>query len=991
MDAARSVAEAADPMEKIDYGPWLGADLALPDDLVSREFIADGQNYHYVPAFGYWKRRGGQSQKFDTFGAAVGMLPAKWGAKARWMEEFVSETMTDGVPTIATLLTKETVAAGLDDGRYGTLWLRDQVNSLNYTLGSEFSATTYNPPGSTQWLKIVPLWYESGDGGITRGQSELTRRFFLNGSRRFLKVGQCWYFPSRLGTPSRWRGNFGPSVGSILSYNINRLLPSGPISPTHSGTVAAGTPSKDGPWKGSDRFAYSVAYRFEDGSIWAPCPVRLPNDTLPNGFGIATVDITNPGERFRSVTFSSLPIGPHGVIERIICRGPKVDATGANPLNISPYDLRPIGVIRDNVSTSWECSDGDDATLPAREVAEMFIRHDYMMPPRARYIFGGDMRVCHAYGGDNPCAIQIVPIARSSISPLNAPDTGALFSLGSYMRIDADDAAGTSTNINLTLIQTDAVPAVAQTITIDFVTYNTLQKLVDKINSSSTAVDIQAWRAQLCPGVNPEANPADVLVPHNRNVSTCQLTNGSANLDRASGGLSRIAVGARIRVTGTPAMDGFVVTAIVSDTRLTMSANSTVTNAAATIAFYFELGDDPTAATTGFGYQRVIANSLPGFLYFTKTELDKGTFDKSAVWMTTASPGQAKSAPNCFSRKIANRHTPPVNAGICLGGGAVDNGFVVVWNNKRGAIRNTRDSGTGVDEDYRVFITNESSGGISWNTIVPGNRFVTCLAPEGIVCADLFDERLVSEGIWIRSVNGADTASELKAQMDNDAAATAADADTARSHLRIMRNILWFGYHPTTGTSHPSRLLPYDFSGGMDSNGLASLMRAPGVPWGWGVKQVQSFSALAEARRADGPHLYGWDENNAGSTGDGRIDEFETGDTDNRTAISAILVTPWERAKDTEYVSAQEVRCEHSTPAASTVKLDLYRSFVGQTQYEMTPTGEDSVSVTDQIKKLPQAARVVTDAVYLRWRQSAGVGGQLRRLQLRLKRRRRYK
>jgi hypothetical protein len=80
-----------------------------------------------------------------------------------------------------------------------------------------------------------------------------------------------------------------------------------------------------------------------------------------------------------------------------------------------------------------------------------------------------------------------------------------------------------------------------------------------------------------------------------------------------------------------------------------------------------------------------------------------------------------------------------------MGGAAVDNGFVVPFSKKRAAIRNTRDVGTGIDSDYKLFITNPISGCCAWQSITGANRVVLLFSPEGWVAQDLFN-RMGKEG-----------------------------------------------------------------------------------------------------------------------------------------------------------------------------------------------------------------------------------------------------
>src|SRR3990172_1618283 len=220
---ASRIAAAALPQTSVLYGPWEGSMRSVSADRVPKEYLAESDsdtpssNFLYLPRSGYWRRRLGQVQRFDTFGAAVGHLPAKWSSKCRQVQEFNSDSISDGIPTLIALLTRETIATGLDDGRFSNVWVRDQVANLNYTIGDEYGAVTYPVPGTEAAYKFVPLWYDSGDGGLTRGVTEFARRFFFGGSRRFQKVGHWWYFPSLFGTPCRWQGLFPPAT-QVLAY-----------------------------------------------------------------------------------------------------------------------------------------------------------------------------------------------------------------------------------------------------------------------------------------------------------------------------------------------------------------------------------------------------------------------------------------------------------------------------------------------------------------------------------------------------------------------------------------------------------------------------------------------------------------------------------------------------------------------------------------------------------------------------------------------------
>jgi len=600
------------------------------------------------------------------------------------------------------------------------------------------------------------------------------------------------------------------------------------------------------------------------------------------------------------------------------------------------------------------------------------------MSPRARYVFGGDMRISHAYGGQNPCAIELAPVGRAADWDLNLPDTAAaLYTQNShYFQIVAD---------TLTLIQTDGA-TVLQTLTLSSGTYPTLQDVVDRINATSVGIDGQQWRAQLCPGVNPAAPTASAMCGTNRVFASCAVVSGSTTISRSAGGLNSIAVGMYVSNANVPA--GTYIVSYNTDTTLTMSAAATGTNANTSITFFFRLGDDPTAATTDAGYQRVISGSLPGFVYFAKAYLDSYyPIDKSAIWMTRAAPGAVKSAANSFTTAFANIFKPPLDAGISQGGASVDQGFVVPFANMAGVIRNVRDQGSGIDADYRLRMLNHTRGCIAWNTVVPGARFVPYLTRDGVVAADLDREILLSEAIFRHAP---DPFGDFTYEVPLASAAAAADDDggtvQAYAAAKIMRSALWLSYRSAAlpSPTRPDRMLCYDFSSGTATSGLEALVREDGSPWGWSTALERAVTAMCEGRKSDGPHLYGWNEANSGSTGDGRIDEIEVGETDNGIAIAAEVLGPWEKAPLNSRYACQELSCEHFSPTDSVGSLDFHRSYYDEI-YPLTLSDGDGVDVMRDLKLLSQQARVVTVAFRLGFSQTSGRARELRRWEARTK------
>lgn len=1296
--AAWLEARFAAPAHPFVFGPWRGSRRSVPAQEVPHDYMAGGNDFLYQPRTGYFIRRQGQTQKFDTFGAAVGLLPAKWSSKGRMLTEFVSESVTDGVPTLLGLATKETVASGLDDGRFSQVYVRDQVNSLNYTLGDEYGSYTYPAPGTVQKYKFVPLWYESGDGGVTRGVDEFMRRFFACGSRKGMQVGNWWYFPNRYGTPMRWRGRFTqaamavasttgipngtnaaglwrtnggsstlqtaidetvaddtdyitqqglgnigsscdigfanpgaiPTGGTLtlslryrrnatgggagtcrIAYQLgdgtntipevftdattqstyttltrvlsaatlagwnmatlrvtlrgdetssnnfwlevswvqiqvdssaaeaNRLIPSGPLPPCHAGYLSKGTqtgsavtinllPDVDDPygaatvgpggwsdqsggvvnlyaaisdsgntatyikcvsgggacdiglgdpgftpdgtnytvtirqtasgiggptgslllyedvagvstlrsggasagtiangwinysytlsaaevnaivnwtrlylkfavtgtagstefvatayleiapassslvggWKGSDRFYFAVAYRFEDGSVWVPTTPRAPNSINANGLNLFTVDSANPNNTYDRVVWHP-PVAPYGVKSVMLLRTTKIDSTTQDNLQLNPRDVRIVWEV-DNGTLTYDDYFADDAAL-VLDPEGAFVHFDHIMPPRSRYIFGGDMRVCHGYGGQNPAAIILAPVGRAADYDLNlADDSSSAYAYNaSFMRV-AIDSAGAGT---LELWKTDGTASVSL-LTLAFSTYDTLQKLVDRINFTSFAVDGLQWRAQIAPGASPDAACLTALCPHIRAINGMTTTNNSTTISLAAGGLSKVPVGAK--VSGTNITAGTYVTEITSDTALKLSAVATGTGTP-NLTFAVAMGDTPTAATAGSGYQRVIANSLPGFLYFTATYLNRVPIQKDSVWMTSAIPGATKSAANNFNGRVSCRHSPPLESGIVMGGGGVDNGFVVPYSRRICAIRNTRQQGTGEDKDYRMQILSTASGCCAWGSVAPGNRVLFYMKPEGMFAADLHREVLFSDDIFLHAPVAA---GDFTYEIPQSVAATAADSDGAYIHAAVMRSALWIAYRSASAPTRPDRMVCYDWSSDRDMSGLEALFRGA-EPYGWSLPLVRAFTALAEGRRTDGSHLYGWNDANGGSTGDGRIDEFETSDTDNGTAIAAEADLAYCKV-DGANVAMQEAILEHDAPVGSTGSLVVHRSYQDATS-TLTPSTSNTLPVIREVKMFPQAARVLTAAGYLAYTQATGAARRLRRVMLKAK------
>jgi hypothetical protein len=719
-----------------------------------------------------------------------------------------------------------------------------------------------------------------------------------------------------------------------------------------------------------------------------PSVPRAPNVQVPNGWNLFTVDSGNPSLGYDKVTWSNIPVPPFAVKKVLLLRSPKIDSTTDDNLQIVPLDLRIVGEVDAGVTTFDDYGADDDA--PYLDVDKLIIRTDHIMPPRARWNFAGASRAGHSYGGLNPAAIELAPVGFTTDYDLNVADTSsaAFGASASYYILSATA---------LTLVRdTGAATSTKQFL---FSTYDTLEKLVDGINKTSTAdadwtgngsLSAQ-WRAQVLPGQNPQAATSNLLGTIRTITSVVTVTD--TTLTKAAGGLSVVAVGTFVTGSGiTNSPTPTYVTKIVSDTQLTLN-QATTASATVTLNFVQGTGDSITGAINGAyeGYVRVIANSYPGFLYFTKTYLNQFPIEKSSIWLTVGNPESTKCAPNCFSGLGANKHVPPNSAaGISMGGVAIDNGFLTPFSNKRAMIVNTRDTGSGLDKDFHLFITNEASGVIG--PIVAGNRCAFAMTPEGWIGADLEGELPLSHDIYLHPVSDAVTGvGDFTYEAPLLIAAAGSDTDTGQMFARVMRGCLWVNYRASGAA--PNRQVCYDFSSGHVNAGRAALVRdeplvsegrivAPaGTLYGWSLPLVRSCSQMAEGRRSDGAHLYGWNDANAGSTGDGRIDELETSDTDNGTAIGAALAVPWESYDSSDSIAGREVIFEHSTPAGAIVSGQFNRSLSGDL-FTCTPVVTSSLVVSIYRWLLASPARVHSAACWVGWSQASGGAGELRGIEL---------
>jgi hypothetical protein len=881
--------------------------------LAPPEAMAGGQNMLVDPiAGGAFKRSGfaiagGDVVSGATNHATNGILESGDPAWIPYrVRQFYSTALLDGqlngYPTYSALYGRVASSPNwptIDNGMFGTEYVRRP--DANYSLLSEFGSASYPTDGGSGggafatsgiYYKVVPFWYESGEGGYNRGAHEFARRFVASGSWGTVDAGRWRYYPNLHGTPIMWDGGCNDSSSDVV--NSVRVRPTGPFGPLWPPVVATGTASaartyttadSDYPWLEGDTFFISVMFQFEDGSYSLPCVPRMPNTILTSGFGFVTVGAaTQAGGskyKYKTLTYSNIPIGPPGTIARVLLRSQKqnrVAATDAITVDIS--DLRILGVVRNNTQTTYsDTLADDDGLLEDTDV----VRWDLTCPPRSRYLGTGDQRVIAGYTLPNPSAIQLACIGiavdydknTSTIETLEAP--GAIS--GCY-RI---------TSAAVELINATG-GAISGTLTIDFATYDTVQKVVDKINSTAVGSNYGQWRAQVAPGADPNAGSSGLCLSV-ISVANCEGA-GSAALSTTGDG-SSVPIGYKCYSAAAGMTDG---TLVKTSNYYTSGSHGWTLDqacsvaAGSTVVFYADCGDGACVTVAGSkGWIRTFSGAYPGMIYFKRSAMEGYNRPrKDRIYFTISSPGAAATGVSVAANSwgASNRRDGVDGPGQLMGIVDVDGAAVLLYRNRIGLFVNERGSNTGEDFDYRIKTINGRHGCVSpWSVVTVAGCAVYATA-IGIKAADKSRrEILLSSEIYQPARSLGDLAYELPLCV----AAAAQD-----SYNCWMGGVAWGSrlVYSYRREANVYGFIVYDFSTGMDQLGIEALANPETrSPYGWSTmcqldSEIDAFGprAMGAVEASGGTLLYGAINDNSGVT-DGRIDQMFTGDTDNGVSI----------------------------------------------------------------------------------------------------------
>lgn len=986
----------------LQYGPFRGYVSAGKRHLVSPEYITDESvNVLLNPFTGELELRRGSLIVGDTTTLGVetlGILEGKWSARSRKAFPLRSPSFSDGLQAHASLWTKDANDASfpaVDSGYFGTLYVRNELSAgglPNYKLLSEFSTTTYPASGGTfnsePPIKCVPLWYESGDGGYTRGATAMTRRFLASGSRSIVQTDEELFLPNLRGTPLRWDRRLN---GSTTGTEDVRIMPTGPLPPLWCPTFASADKVAAGGITDSfikDGTTLYVSVLFEDayGAFTMMAMPRPINSRLTAGFGLVTVGTAGGANYYRSFTLKNIPRGPYGTRRRLILAcDPQVlgAAASASTLRIAGSGdspgLKILGVLENNTQTQFEVTNLDLVQN------DNVVRFDHVMPRRARYLFTGDQRVISQVTLPNPAAIILAPVSGVSdtVYDLNAEDDSAtLYGARSfYYRI-------TTTELELCIWDTTGPTLTTQTFA--FATYVTLQDLVDAINATTVAgtPNCALWRAQLAPGVDGTMDTT-TLCPSTRDVTgvTCIINTATIG----GGDFTNIPIGATLTDANFPA--GTYVVSKQGTNSITLSANATATAGAHTATFYSYCGDGSSSGTgfhaTRRGYIRAHAGSYPGMIYFRRSAMiGYDRVDRQSVYFTKSAPGDAVTgasvAPNSWVR--GNRRVPPPGpagrpVGIGMGGVDISRGALVGYSDSVLFLVNERGANTGEDFDVRFQTVNLRRGVIADDSWAAGDGWGAYLTGDGYIAAD----RNLREMTLSRDVhNPANQDGSLGVEIALCLAALDAETDNAHFHAAVLGSQIHVTYRSSAGGTYPDRRLVYDFSPGVDSSGLEELINPETrQTFGWSSPVTgQYLSCMCEVRRSDGIRRYATQDTNAGGSADGRMDRFDTGTTDNNVAYSCQGILATVVAPTGKMFSAEHIEVIHTTPTGATVFLDHYRDKNRGEQNRRTLTAS-SDTFRREIMDLPENSRPPGDVCELVWvADGSDSGSRLSRVSL---------
>lgn len=866
---------------EIPLGPFKGYSSRAPrSETPPGYFTADSLDWKYLPRLGKWKRRAGSAVKGDTLVAGVevtGVLPKKWSAKGRQLFER---------STVYGLWTNESTVWGQ------MAWYDANLsggNPIGWQYVGQRMPSDYPLAGATtpDRFRMVPVFC---DNALTysRCANEKQARMLFAGSRNTLQVGNWLYAPNAQGTPVRC--NLLANDASSTAQT-ERIFPTGhiPALMIPRITIPAATTVGTEPWNAEDRFICGMSFRFEDGSVSRPIipqsPIEVPTIVTgvpQNTTGFVTALGALPGDagkKYHYISWTSISRGPPGTKSRILWRTPKVTQSGIPsvyaPVNgVTMLQMGLVAEIPGNTFTGpYLDYAGNDASLIVDPINLRFA--DHMWPRRGRYMFSfdGHVAVCGALKA-NPGALIV------GIPNLGGDEAISATIDHCTVRDEQVRVAGAQTKV-LLLGEDANYPSTG--IVLDNAT--TLKSVCTTIMSSLAAATVLTktnWVAQIVPGANDQTTTDNIeytqvyanFLTVNNNPTITVTTRG----DGGAGNVNNIKVGMLLEGSGIPAgtyvgsvNTGAGTVGLVNYAGAAVNATATAT---ASVRLGWDFGDVHP------GEMRVFSCGYPTVLYFTKAYLDTLPTDYRAVDFTGADPGHPRDAANSWY--VQNTRSVPATAGYCMGGGQVKNAGVVYYSRGKAMLTNVRAGKTGLDADWTMQLVAGGRGAIS-PSLVQGNGWVAALTPDGIEVTDDQGSRIISGELF----DAGQQTGNLAYEISQCRIAAITDTDGGYFNMQTSGSRLRISYRSSLSVTYPDRYQDYDFSPSEGLYGLPEVLRSDGTPYGWSTPGRLKIGAMCEVQGSTAPHLYGMVDSNAG-LGDGRVEEFETGLTDNGTVVAPI-------------------------------------------------------------------------------------------------------
>ena len=598
-----------------------------------------------------------------------------------------------------------------------------------------------------------------------------------------------------------------------------------------------------------------------------------------------------------------------------------------------PLKLYIVKILEDNAQTAYSDENGsNDALESADIILGPYGGRDLISPPAARHVADMDERVILGYSRMPATAGYIAPTGVSTTRDLNQPDTvdaaivGGIPSIygalggGSFAYRIFKDMSGTVPiwappnswrdygSIVLQLCYFSSIPSAPAVTSItlraapasDVPAFGTLQDIIDEIQETVVGGAGKEWVMQAVGGIDPAIRSdtlalTEFLVPIDNLITLTGITSFTISCAGTfPDGFQDVALGMGFRIssgTGSVSVSDLIVTAKSSDASVTLARRAggifNVTAGTATVAFFVDTGDNGLTSGTERGYVRAFGGCFPAPIGLRGRWLDLNSpIDKRSLWISAQRPSidarmTTSLTANAFYNDPAHRRSPPAKAGHFMGLRALEVGGVAAYSRAVYLFSNRRDGNSGEDIDYRFAPINRRRGCISPYSLVEGDGWVGYLTRDGYVVTDSSRREVIITGALHNPSVRTGTAGHLdlgvlKYELEASGASADSDGDDYGFHAWLDGTKLVISYRFDAATRYRQE---YDFSPTSSASGLAEVLRPDGTPYPWSAPLttpvVAGVSVGANSSTTPARH-FGFLDTNAGSTGDGQIQQLDT-------------------------------------------------------------------------------------------------------------------